>query len=608
MSKALEEKIKKFPKEPGVYIMKDEVGTVIYVGKAKSLNTRIKSYFREAGDGRYQVKFLMKRVSDIEFILSATEEQAFILERDLINKYKPRYNIRLKDDKAYLSIRIDENAKWPRLELTRKVLDDGAKYFGPYTSSYELRTLLDIINKSIPLRTCRDTVLKQRTRPCLEYQIKRCVAPCCLEVDRVEYDNLLKQAVKVLEGKSEELVQVLEEKMELASAELRFEDAANYRDRVEILKSFKNSTEFISTGAEHRDVFAIYRDERFACLSVLNVRFGRIANNTNYVLKDLEVDDEAVIHASISQYYSDGKDLPEEVIVPLVPEEEELLLLSLKNIAKRKVEITVPKQGLKYRLLKLALLNAKEHYTNTFNIDDIRLACAKKLAKLLKLENIPRRIECIDISNFQGSDIVGAVVSYKDGVKEKDSYKRYKISFQDKPDDFKAIYEVVFRRLKQAFKDGDQPDLLLIDGGKGQLQAALKARDELGMVQDIASIAKIRKKDKKGKIVSKPERLFREGANEPIVLEANDALTNFVAGIRDEVHRFVITFHRTTRSKRVFSSELDSIPGIGPERKKRLLRIFKSVDNIKVQDAQTLATKAKMPLGLMEKVLIALKD
>lgn len=608
MSESLEEKIKKFPKEPGVYIMRDENSTVIYVGKAKNLKNRIKSYFREAGDGRYQVKFLMKRVADIEFILSATEEQAFILERDLISKYKPRYNIRLKDDKAYLSIRIDENAEWPRLELTRKVLDDGAKYFGPYTSSYELRTLLDIINKSIPLRTCRDSVLKQRTRPCLEYQIKRCVAPCCLNVDRVEYDNLLKQAIKVLEGKSEELVLMLEEKMELASTELRFEDAANYRDRVEVLKSFKNSTEFISTGAEHRDVFAIFRDERFACLSVLNVRFGRIANNTNYVLKDLEVDDDAVIHAAISQYYSDGKDLPEEVIVPLVPEEEELLLLSLKNIAKRKVDITVPKQGLKYRLLKLALLNAKEHYTNTFHIDDVRLACAKKLAKILKLENIPRRIECIDISNFQGSDIVGAVVSYRDGVKEKDKYKRYKISFQDKPDDFKAIYEVVFRRLKQGFKDGDQPDLLLIDGGKGQLQAALKARDELGMIQDISSIAKVRKKDKKGKIVAKPERLFREGVSEPIILEPNDALTHFVAGIRDEVHRFVITFHRTTRSKRVFASELDSISGIGPERKKRLLRIFGSVENIKVQNANSLAKKAKMPLGLMEKVLLALKD
>lgn len=603
MKEELAEKIKEFPKEPGVYLMKDSDRKIIYIGKAKNLKSRLQSYFREGGDGRYQIEFLMKKVANIEFILSSTEEQAFLLERDLINKHKPRYNIRLKDDKAYLSIRIDENAKWPRLELTRKVKDDGARYFGPYTSTYELRTLMDIINRSIPLRTCSDTVLKQRTRPCLEYQIKRCVAPCCLEVEESDYQALLKQAIKVLEGKSDELVIQLDEKMEMASNDLRFEDAATYRDRIELLNSFKTVNEFISTGAEHRDVFALFRDENFACLAVLNVRYGRISNNTNFILKDLELADEAVIDASISQYYQNGRDLPEEIIVPVIPEEEEFLSERLKELAKRKVSITNPKQGLKYRLLQLALLNAKQHYLNTFSGDDTRLACAKKLSNVLGLENIPRRIECIDISNLQGSDIVGAVICFQDGIPEKQAYKKYKISMQGKPDDFASIYEVVLRRLKKGFEEADLPDLLIIDGGKGQLNAALKARDELGIMQDIVGIAKVRKKETAGKIVSKPERLFKEDQEDPIILEPKDALTHFVARIRDEVHRFVITFHRQTRAKRVFASELDSIPGIGPERKQRLLKHFGSVENIKAQDARVLAQKARLPEGLMRSML-----
>ncbi len=601
--------VKTISRHPGVYVMKDLDGQIVYIGKAKNLRARVKTYFM-GGDGRAQIQFLMNRVRSFETIVTGSEEQAFILERDLIAKHKPRYNIRLKDDKAYLSIRIDESKQWPRLELVRRVEQDGARYYGPYTFTYEVRELLDIINRTIPLRTCSDTVLFNRQRPCLEYQIKRCAAPCCLSVSTEAYAEWILQARQVLEGKTGKLVQDLREKMQKASLDLRFEEAARLRDSLKILENFGAGQEYVSSGTEHRDVFAIYREERLAVLSVLNVRYGRIADNKNYLLRNVEVSDEEVISSAVLDYYQDSREVPEEVILACAPPEEDFIVRFLKDRAGRKVELTVPERGLKTRLLGLARLNAEQHFKASFDAESRYLEVSKALARTARLRQVPRKIECVDISNFQGSDIVGALVAYTDGAPTKSSYKRYKISAQGKPDDFASIYEVVQRRLRRGMEADDLPDLLIIDGGKGQLQAALRARDEVNCNLEIIALAKERtQRDFRAVQINKSnERIFIEGQEEPVLLEPDAALTHFIARVRDEVHRFVITFHRARRSKRVFSSVLDEIAGVGPERRRRLLKEFGSVAAIKKAELAEIARAGRMPKTLAAKILKVLNE
>jgi excinuclease ABC subunit C len=606
---ALKEEVQSFPAHPGVYLMRDEKGAVIYVGKAKHLKNRVRSYFG-VGDGRHQIRFLMRRVCAIDKILTDSEEHAFVLERDLITKYKPRYNIRLKDDKAHLSVRIDRHKEWPRLQLVRKTENDGAKYFGPYTFSYELRTVLDVIKKVVPLRTCTDTVFYNRQRPCLEYQIKRCLGPCCLEVSREEYDDHVQEAISILEGRTEGLEQDIERRMERASEDMRFEDAAKYRDKLEVLKNFGKGHQLISHGAENRDVFALYREERLATLAVLQVKNGRIADSRNFVFTEVEVSDEDVLESAIEQLYESAGEIPEEIILPMPIGNEEFIRERLSRKRGRVVNFTVPKRGIKFRLLGLAELNARENYISRFDAEQQYTEVARGLARMVNLSGIPRRIECVDISNFQGSDIVGGLVCFYDGRPDKNRYRKYKIKgTTDCPDDFASIKEVVARRLSRGIEEDDLPDLLVIDGGPGQLSAALEGRDESGSSVDIISLAKMRTEKRgstSGRIKKKPERIYCPGIPEPILLDERSEVTKFLQRVRDEVHRFAITFHRSSRSKRVFQSALDEVRGIGPERKKRLLRQFGSVSGMKGVSAEELARVGRMPLGLAHKLIKAL--
>ncbi len=604
----LGEQVSAFPRLPGVYLMKNNEGAVIYVGKAKDLRARVKTYFL-GGDGRRQIQFLMQRVHTLEKIVTAGEQQALVLERDLITKYKPRYNIRLKDDKAFLSIRVDENEEWPRLELVRKREDDGARYFGPYSFSYELRSMLEIIKRVVPLRTCSNTVFFNRQRPCLEYQIKRCCGPCCLPVGREEYHKLVRQAISFLSGKTDRLFDELTAQMEKASADLRFEDAALLRDRLNLLTQFKAGSALVSSRGEDRDVFALYREERLAALSVIKVRAGRVAESKNFTFTDVEVADEEVLESALLQYYEKGREIPEEVILPIELPNASMLKEAL--VAKREaaIELTVPERGIKARLLDLALVNAREHFVATFDSETRYKELARKLSLKLKLRQIPRRIECVDISNLQGSDIVGALVSFFDGVPDKTSYRKYKISHEGKPDDFAAINEVVGRRLERGKAEEGLPDLLLIDGGPGQLAMALEARDALGVELEIISIAKMRTESdvRSNEINKKPERIYIEGVKEPIELDEADDVTQFLQRIRDEVHRFVITFHRNTRAGRVFRSQLDDIPGVGPERRARLLKHFSSTARIEQASVEEIAKMGRMPVSLAERILERIK-
>ncbi|RIL11864.1 MAG: excinuclease ABC subunit C [Proteobacteria bacterium] len=605
MASELKQRARRFPKEPGVYLMKDGRGEVIYIGKAKDLRARVLNYFTGA-DERAQVKFLLQKVERIEPIVTRSEEQAFILERDLISKHKPRYNIRLKDDKAYLSIKIDLNQPWPRLELVRKISSDGARYFGPYTFSYEMRNLLEVIKRAVPLRTCSDTVFYNRTRPCLEYQIKRCAGPCCLPVDREVYLEWVKQAISILEGKSEALSKKLEAQMESASGRLQFEEAAVLRDRIQALRNAKTNQEMISSDLEDRDYFSHSREGKLASVSVLRTRFGRIADTANFAFNDVVVSDQELLSSVIGQFYDEARGFPREIIVPYVLSDSELLETVLSRRAGFAVSLVVPERGVKHRLLKLAEVNARQNFSMNFEEEANAALAVKELALKLKLKQIPRKIECIDVSNLQGSDIVGAVISFYDGKPEKESYKRYNISFSGKPDDFAAIHEVVSRRLQAGLQDGDLPDLLVIDGGAGQLAKALQVRDALKINIEIIALAKGRA-ERSGETsrkaaASKPERVFVEESSVPIALASEDIATLFIQRVRDEAHRFVLSFHRQKRSKRALRSVLDTISGIGPDRRARLLRAFGSVDAMKDAPLEDLAKAGRMSKLLAEKV------
>lgn len=602
------QKLSVLPEQPGVYLMRDAAGVVIYVGKARSLKNRVKTYFG-VGDGRLQLPALMERVRDLETIVTLSEQQAFVLERDLITKYKPRYNIKLKDDKAFLSIRVDPDAKWPRVELVRRVQDDGARYFGPYSFSHELRTLLEIIRRSVPLRSCQDTVFFNRTRPCLEYQIKRCCGPCCLPVEESEYRGYVKQAIALLEGKTDQIRRELQQKMEQAAEDLRFEDAATWRDRLDVLENLKDSQRIMSHNGEARDVFAFFREERLAVVVVLKVRSGRVSETKNFALQDLEVEDSELLEGVITQFYEGSSELPDEVVLPIELANGEMIADQLTEQAERKVEVNVPQRGSKIHLLQMAQLNAKQQFVNSFDAEARYIEIAKSAALTFALRQLPRRIECVDISNLQGSDIVGALVSFFDGSPDKNHYRKYKISQQGKPDDFASIHEVVERRLRSAIEHEDLPDLLVIDGGPQQLAEAHRARDDLGVTLDIISLAKERVfSDHQSSVLESVfERVYLNPDAAPINLTPGSELTRFMQRLRDETHRFVITFHRTSRNKRVFRSAIDDIPGVGVQRRARLLHHFGSVAILAKAPVEEVAKVGRMPLPLAERILSEVK-
>lgn len=600
----IKDSIRRFPAKPGVYVMKDFDGVIIYVGKAKNLKNRVRSYFGTS-DTRLQIQYLLKRVQVIDHIITETEEEAFLLERDLIHKHKPRYNVRLKDDKAFLSIRVDRNQKFPRLELVRRIIPDGAEYYGPFPNTSSLREVLEVIKRVAPLRTCADTVFRNRVRPCLEYEIKRCAGPCCIAVDREKYTEWLNQALQILEGKIEPTIESLSKEMDYAAQELRFEEAGALRDRITALQEFKNRGRESVSYDFTCDVFSLYREEAFAVVAILKTRDGKISEVETYDFRDVIMNDEELIGSVIDQYYEHGHEIPTEIIVPMQISEEEILKNYFLNEMKSETTFVVPKFGPKHRLIRICEINARQSFRTKFFSESKFEEISEKLMKRFSLKQAPRLIECFDISNLQGSDIVGAHVSFEDGIPYRSGYRRFTISFQDKPNDFEAMYEAVKRRLSREDKF---PDLIIIDGGKAQLQKACQARDELGLKIDIISIAKMRvETGNRAEVFHKPERIFIDPESEPIPLDPADELTLFLQRIRDEVHRYVITFHRTKRGARVFKSVLDEISGVGPERKRRLLTHFGSTEAIAGAKVEEVARIGRMPSTLAEKILKVLR-
>jgi excinuclease ABC subunit C len=616
------QRLKALPDMPGVYLMKDEQGEVIYVGKAKSLRSRVSSYFA-GGDGRANVVYILERVRTIDTLVTETERQAIVLENDLIKKYKPRYNIRLKDDKAHLIVRIDRRHEWPRIELVRAVAEDGAQYIGPFAFSYELRTMLDVIKRSLPLRTCSNTMLYNRVRPCLEYQIKRCAGPCCLEVDSEDYADWLRQAVQILEGNVSDVISDLEHSMERASEALRFEDAAIMRDRIAVLKRIGQEATESNYGTGSLDAFGLYREGNKFEVSVVMVRQGRLFESKTYGFEDINALDDEIMSSLLSQFYSGKRQIAETILIPFELEDRESREEYYSDIRGKKVSIALPQRGSKARLLALANQNAKENFEARFSGLDKSTRVLEAIQADFELEQMPRTIECVDVSHFQGGSTVASVVCFKDAQPEKGRYRVFHLSQEGKPDDFASMREVIRRHLSRCAEENTLCDLLVVDGGQAQLSQALAVRKELGLQtpamvglakKRTASIpyrkaaAKSGKGKAKGKRITleKPERIYVQERSVPVLLNPRSEAMQLFERIRNEAHRFAIQFHRKTRAKKSVRSVLDGIPGVGPNRKRELLRVFRSVDAIRKANPEELVERCKIPFSLAVKIIQSL--
>ena len=578
--------------EPGVYLLKDKAGKVLYVGKAKSLRSRVRAYFRDGGDERFQVRFLMRRVRDFDTLVTTSEKEALILENNLIKQYKPRYNIRLKDDKSYLSAKVT-NHPWPRIMVTRKIVKDGGKYFGPFGSADGLRETIDVIRKVFPLRTCSDSVFKNRARPCLEYQIKRCLGPCCLPVNREDYGRQLHAAQMLLEGKNLELLREMRDQMKAHAERLEFEDAARVRDRVRAIeKTVERQTVLHHWGID-QDVFGLYREGGFIEAIVLMVRGGKLTSTQSWDFQDLEFADQDVLADLLTQYYSGARNAPDEVIVPVALEDAEVRAELLTERRGKKVEFIVPQRGEKVRLMEMAAENARQSFASRRDNELTREKMLDDVRVKLHLKNTPKRMECYDISNLQGTMVVGSQVTFDEGEPRKDLYRRYRIRSFEGQDDFASMYEVLKRRLERAVHENEFPDLWVIDGGKGQLNVAVAVLKELNLLDqiDVVSLAKqhVLNDGHEQAVVKSEERVFIPNRKDPIVLPKNSTALFLLVRIRDEAHRFAITYNRELRKRARLRSAIDDIEGIGPVKRRALLRHFGSLRRIREATVEDIA-------------------
>ncbi len=599
----LKEKLAGLPACPGVYLMREKGGKVIYVGKAKDLRTRARAYFNDA-DERLQIQFLVRRVADIETLVTSNEKEALILENNLIKQYKPRYNIRLKDDKSYLSIKMTTQHPWPRIFATRKIVKDGNRYFGPFSSALAARETIDIIEKHFLLRNCTDHNFKNRTRPCLQFQIKRCWAPCVLPVSPEDYRELVRQAMLFIEGKQQELVAELKQRMREKSAALQYEAAAKIRDQIQAVEKTLEKQRMVSHWGGDQDIFGMYREGGFIEAQVLFVRQGKLTGNQSYSFEDLEFPDEEVMAALLTQFYQGQRFIPDEILLPVTLDDAGVREEYFAEQKGKKVVILNPQRGDKRQLVEMAEENARQSFAERHDQEKAREKMLRELQAHLRLKNFPQRIECYDISNIHGAHAVGSLVTFVNGEPDKARYRHYRIRTIDAAsggDDFGMMLEVLKRRFARGKEEADLPDLVVVDGGKGQLAMALAALAEVGVsgveavglakdrVQAAAQSAEIRRSE---------ERVFLPGQSNPVVLKRNSNALFLLQRVRDEAHRLAITHHKKLRSRQTIYSVLDRVPGVGGARKRALLRAFGSVKRI---EEATLEDLLKVP-SINEKV------
>ena len=603
------EKVDTIPAQPGVYLLKDAGGKVIYVGKARNLRSRLRQYAR-GDDERCQVRFLLPKIASVETLVTANDKEALILENNLIKQYKPRYNIRLKDDKSYVSVKVTVQDPWPRILVTRRIVKDGSRYFGPYDSAASVRESLDTIRKVIPLRTCPDAVFRNRARPCLEYQIKRCLAPCCLPVDRELYQQYLREAILLLEGKSQQLVRQLTQQMERAAEELRFEDAARLRDRIRAIERTQERQQVMAHHGGDTDVWGMYREGGFLEVEVLFLRQGKLTSHQRYSLTDLEFPDEEILSMLLQQFYQGERFIPDEILIPVELDDSRTLEEWLSERKQQRVTIHRPQRGDKLRLVELARENAAQGFRQRQDASAQRQRMCAELARSLHLKRFPHRIECFDISNFQGRMAVGSQVTFIDGEPDKNEYRRYRIKTVHQSDDFAMMAEVLERRFARAKEEGVIPDLIVIDGGKGQLNVALEVLRSLGIDSvEAVGLAKdrVERNPHAVDLRHSEERVFLPGRKNPVILRRHSNALFLLQRIRDEAHRFAITYHRKLRTRERIRSLLDAIPGVGPVRRRRLLRQFGSVRRIREASIDELLEIPGITRVVAERIQAALR-
>lgn len=582
---ALDEKLDSLPEGPGVYLFRDARKRILYIGKAKSLRNRVRSYFQSGRNADPKTAFLSRNIDDLEYIVTDNEVEALILESSLVKKHQPRLNVRLKDDKSFLHIKLTVNEPFPRVLLTRRIAQDGALYFGPYLPASLARNTVKIINRHFLLRTCDIAIDGKLERPCLEYYIKRCLAPCVQGLcSKEEYEGAVQDVILLLEGKNRQLIQTLTEKMRQAARRQNFEAAAFYRDRIRMVQDLAEKQKMVLSGGDDVDVFAYYREDCRLALQLFTLREGKVVGKREFYWEDLEFFEPAqFLSNALQQYYFNAGVIPHQIYLPLEVENQELLstwLSGKKRNSRRRVRISVPRRGDKHDLLLLVERNARIAFESRFRIARRgSREVLSRLGKALALPRLPERIEAFDVSNIQGSDSVASMVVCRDGNMEKSEYRRFQIKSVEGADDFASIYEVVRRRYLRLLKESGQiPDLILIDGGKGQLHSAYQALSQLGLEEvPLAGLAK------------REEWIYLQGQEEPLIFNRNAPELHFLQRIRDEAHRFAVSYHRRRRSLRDFASELDSIAGIGSKRKKRLLQNFGSVRRIREASEEELA-------------------
>jgi excinuclease ABC subunit C len=604
-SRPLEEKLAAVAPRPGVYLLKDRHGKIIYVGKAANLRTRIRSYVR-GRDERSQVRFLVGRLADFETIVTANDKEALILENNLIKQYRPRYNIRLKDDKSYVSVKVTVQDPWPRVLVTRRIVKDGNRYFGPFASASAVRDTLDTIRKVFPLRTCSDHVFRNRSRPCIEYDIKRCLGPCVLPVDRGAYEEHLRQVMLLLEGRNNEVTTGLRRRMDDAARAERFEEAARLRDQIRAIETTQERQQVVEHWGANQDVFGLYREGGCVEVQVLFVRSGKLVSNRSYSFDDWELPDEDVFEAVLTQFYqATNHDVPDEILLPVAISDAEVRAEYLSERRGKKVTIVVPQRGDKLRLVEMARQNAQQTFAERRDASKQGERMTAELQARLRLASAPKRIECLDIATFQGGETAGAIVAFDEGEPAKAGYRLYRIRTVEGTDDFAAVAEVLRRRFRDARERGGLPDLLVIDGGLGQLNAARDALQEVG-VGELALIGLAKEHVERDatavEIRRRPERVFLPGRKNPIVLRPNSNALFLLQRVRDEAHRFVNLYHRKLRARARFRSRLDAIQGIGPRRRRALLRRFGSLRRIGEASAEELATVPGVTLTLAAQI------
>ena len=594
------------PMKPGVYIMKDAKDTIIYVGKAKYLRNRVRSYFTINADGRAKTIQMRGQVTEIDFIVTENDVKALILEETLIKKHKPRYNISLKDDKRYPYIRISWQDDYPKVETTRRVEQDGARYFGPYAAMWAVQNTLQVLRKAFPYLTCDREITGKDARACLYHDLKLCNAPCIGAVSREEYRQMIQELMDILSGKSEGVLARMNQTMLNAAENLQFEQAAAIRDQMKAIEFITTRHKAVSSDMENQDVIAIARENGEALVQILFIRNGKLIGSDSRMLDNAEEEtDSVILEQFITQFYSDAGEIPSELVLPAEVEQTRIIERWLRE--KRngsKVSITVPQRGDKRNLIKLAQDNAGEAMRMMraqFEADTTKHeGSLTELQKELKLPRIPNRIECFDISTTQGTAITASRVVFVQGSPAKAEYRRFNIRsvIHEGPDDFQSMREALSRRFgrwKAAMeadptaapdgKDADEtwkklPDLLIIDGGKGQLGIAVEVLTDFGLLDRVPVVG----------LAKQFEEIFLPGESRSIVLSRRSQALYLVQRVRDEAHRFAITSHRKRRSKASLASRLEEIPGIGPKKRKALLKHFgNSIDAIKRASLEDLA-------------------